>query len=254
MKHKIAAQLYTVRDLLEEDFPGVLRELKDMGYAGVQISGMFGHDPEEIFSLMKELGLKTAGMHVDINSFRNDLPKVLEQAELFETKDLILPYLVEEDRNVESYIALKAELNEIARKLHKDGYRISYHNHDFEFETEIEGKNALEYLLDPTDDNLLLAELDVYWVKKGGKEIVSFLETYSNRMPIIHLKDMAKDEEQSFAEVGNGTIDFEPILRWGERNGIEWYAVEQDVCPGNPLDSLRVSIENLHKLIDSMNE
>ncbi|QFT90522.1 Inosose dehydratase [Bacillus sp. THAF10] len=252
MKHKIAAQLYTVRDLLEEDFPGVLRELSEMGYAGVQISGMFGHDPKEIFSLMQELGLRTAGMHVDLNKFRNELPAVLEQAELFETKDLILPYLVEEDRNAESYIALKKELNEIASKLQGDGYRISYHNHDFEFETEIDGQNALDYLLDPSEDNLLLAELDVYWLKKGGKDIVSYLDTYSNRMPIIHLKDMAKDESESFAEVGTGSISFEPILRWGEENGVEWYAVEQDECQGNPLDSLRVSIGNLHKMIDKL--
>jgi sugar phosphate isomerase/epimerase len=71
-------------------------------------------------------------------------------------------------------------------------------------------------------------------------------------MPIIHLKDMANDEDLSFAEVGTGSIDFEPILRWGEENGIEWYAVEQDVCPGNPMDSLRVSINNLHRLIGEM--
>ncbi|WP_078379053.1 sugar phosphate isomerase/epimerase family protein [Sutcliffiella halmapala] len=252
MKHKIAAQLYTVRDLLEKDFPGVLKELKEMGYAGVQISGLFGNDPKEIAAVMTELGLGTAGMHIDLDSFRNELPRVLEEAEIFQTKDLILPYLVEEDRNAESYIALKAELNEIASKLQEDGYRISYHNHDFEFETEIDGQNALDYLLEPTEDNLLLAELDVYWVKKGDKEIISFLEPYANRMPIIHLKDMANNEEKSFAEVGTGSIDFSPILRWGEQNGIEWYAVEQDVCPGNPLDSLRVSITNLHKIIDNM--
>ncbi|MFE7063214.1 sugar phosphate isomerase/epimerase family protein [Sutcliffiella sp. NPDC057660] len=252
MKHKIAAQLYTVRDLLTDDFPGVLRELKEMGYAGVQISGMFGHDPKEIAAVMKELGLGAAGMHVDLNSLSNELPSVLEQADIFGTKDLILPYLGEDERTVENYIALKAELNEIARKVQADGYRISYHNHDFEFETEIDGVNALEYLLEPSEDNLLLAELDVYWVKKGGKEIVSFLEPYANRMPIIHLKDMANDEQKSFAEVGTGSIDFEPILRWGEENGIEWYAVEQDECPGNPLDSLRVSVNNLHRLIDEM--
>lgn len=252
MKHKIAAQLYTVRDLLTDDFPGVLKELKEMGYAGVQISGMFGHDPKEIAALMKELGLGAAGMHVDMHSLQHDLPNLLEQADMFGTKDLILPYLGEEERTVEHYIFVKEELNKIARKVQADGYRISYHNHDFEFETEIDGVNALEYLLEPTEDNLLLAELDVYWVKKGGKEIVSFLEAYANRMPIIHLKDMAKNEQKSFAEVGTGSIDFEPILRWGEANGIEWYAVEQDECPGNPLDSLRVSINNLHRVIDEM--
>jgi hypothetical protein len=69
-------------------------------------------------------------------------------------------------------------------------------------------------------------------------------------MPIIHLKDMAADGSEAFAEVGTGLIDFVPILEWGEANGIEWYAVEQDVCPGDPMDSLRISLNNLNRLAD----
>jgi len=64
------------------------------------------------------------------------------------------------------------------------------------------------------------------------------------------LKDMTNDAAQTFAEIGTGSIDFEPILRWGEQNGIEWYAVEQDKCPGNPMDSLQISLDNLYKLAD----
>jgi sugar phosphate isomerase/epimerase len=97
--------------------------------------------------------------------------------------------------------------------------------------TEIQGASALEYLLEPTEDNHVLAEIDVSWIKKAGRDPLNFIQTYANRMPIIHLKDMAKDEKQSFAEIGTGLIDFAPILQWGEQNGIEWYAVEQDICP-----------------------
>jgi hypothetical protein len=32
----------------------------------------------------------------------------------------------------------------------------------------------------------------------------------------------------------------------------EWYVVEQDVCPGNPLDSLKISLDNLNKLADRL--
>jgi hypothetical protein len=66
------------------------------------------------------------------------------------------------------------------------------------------------------------------------------------------MKDMAPGEEGNFAEVGTGVIDFEPVLRWGEENGVEWYIIEQDVCPGNPLDSLRVSIGNLQGMMNKI--
>ena len=59
---------------------------------------------------------------------------------------------------------------------------------------------------------------------------------------------MTDDERQTFAEVGEGVIDFLPILQWGEANGVEWYAVEQDVCERAPLDCLQTSLTNLQKL------
>lgn len=70
-------------------------------------------------------------------------------------------------------------------------------------------------------------------------------------MPIIHLKDMTNDERQTFAEVGEGVIDFMPILEWGEKNGIEWYAVEQDRCDRPPLDCLQTSLTNLKKFAEN---
>jgi sugar phosphate isomerase/epimerase len=253
MKQKLAAQLFTLRDQVKDDFPGVLRDLKDMGWSGVQISGLFGYSKEEIASVLEETGLRTAGIHAGIDSLRGDLQTVVEEADLFGTKDIVCPYIPEGLRNEESYRAVRCDLNEIARKLRKNGYRISYHNHDFEFETTIDGKNALEYILDPVEENHILAEIDVYWIKKAGYDPLSFIKNYTRRLPIIHLKDMADDDAQSFAEVGTGMITFEPILLWGEENGIEWYAVEQDECPGDPLKSLQISLNNLHDMIDRLN-
>jgi sugar phosphate isomerase/epimerase len=252
MKQKFAAQLYTLRDELEKDFPGVLRDLKRMGWPAVQISGLRGHTVEEIAATLKETGLKTAGMHISLAEINSDLAGVLEQAKAFNTKDLVVPFISEEYRNELGYRLIRSNLNDIARKINRFGYTLSYHNHAFEFGTEIDGKNAMEFMLDPGGDNAVLAEIDVYWVKKGGLDPVSFIAPYANRMPIIHLKDMTNDEEQAFAEVGTGSIDFAPILTWGEQNGVEWYAVEQDVCRRPPMDCLQTSLDNLHKLAEQV--
>lgn len=251
MQHKFAAQLSTVRDLCRDDFPGILRELKQMGWAGVQISGLLGYEAREIADVLQETGLKTAGIHVPLNRLQNELEAVVEEANLFQTRDIVLKVIGKELRTEEGYRSVRGFLNDIARKLAPQGYRISYHNHAFELETEVDGKLALEYLLEPAVDNQVLAEIDVYWVKKGNRDPYSFLKPYANRMPIIHLKDMTTDEQQTFAEVGTGSIDFAPILDWCEASGVEWYAVEQDVCPGNPMDSLQISLNNLMKLVES---
>lgn len=247
MENKFAAQLYTLREELKEGIRPLFKTLKEMGWAGVQISALpAGYDPNEVAQALKENDLAAVGMHISLDRLQTDLEGVLKEADLYGTKDIICPFIGEELRNETGYRKLKEILNEIANKA--PGYRISYHNHAFEFETEIDGQDAMRYLLDPADGNQILAEIDVYWVKKGGQDPVEYIAPYANRMPIIHLKDMTDDERQTFAEVGEGVIDFLPILQWGEANGVEWYAVEQDVCERAPLDCLQTSLTNLKKL------
>ena len=75
---------------------------------------------------------------------------------------------------------------------------------------------------------------------------------------MIHFKDMKSDLSlsypESLAEIGTGCIDFLPFLKWGEKNGIESYIVEQDVSflSGGMLESMAVSLENLIKLSNQL--
>lgn len=245
IRTKLAAQLYTLRNEVKKDFPAVLRELSKMGWAAIQIDGLHGYSAREIASVMKEVGLQTAGMHVGLERMKHDLEAVLEEADLFGTKDFICHSLPDGLQTPEGYASVRKDLLEVASKVQGAGYRAGYHNHDFEFHTKIEGKFALEYLL---EDPAIYAEIDTYWVLKAGHDPLSFIRNYTNRMPILHLKDMTDDGRQYFAEIGTGLIDFAPILKWGMENGVEWFAVEQDYCQGNPIDSLAISLENLFKL------
>jgi sugar phosphate isomerase/epimerase len=53
---------------------------------------------------------------------------------------------------------------------------------------------------------------------------------------------------KAFKEIGNGVLDWPKILRAAEAARVEHYFVEQDQTPGNPVDSLRLSMEYLKKL------
>ncbi|UCZ52797.1 sugar phosphate isomerase/epimerase [Bacillus shivajii] len=249
---KYAAQLYTLRNELKEDFPGVLRELKKRGWEAVQIDGLFGYSAEEISAVLKETGLESAGMHIGLDRMKHDLDNVIKEAILFNTKDIFCHYMEEPMQNVEGYKQAKRELLETAQKLESLGFRVGYHNHDFEFETTVDGKNALDYVLEPVGNRFIYPEIDTYWIKKAGRDPLSFIKKYTGRTPYLHLKDMTTDGREFFAEVGTGSIDFEAILSWGQKNGVEWYVVEQDYCEGSPFDSLSVSFNNLKKIEGSL--
>jgi sugar phosphate isomerase/epimerase len=246
MDNKLAVQLYTLREEVKQGIRPLFKTLKEMGWSGVQISALpKDYDKHEVALALKENNLHAAGMHISYARLTNDLTGVLTEAQLYGTKDIILPSVPQDMRSVEGIKEIKKGLNRIAKEA--PDYRFSYHNHAFEFDINIEGQEGLRYLLDPSNENAILAEIDVYWLKKAGIDPLEYITPYSNRMPIIHLKDMTHDQPQTFAEVGTGVIDFIPILQWGEANAIEWYAVEQDVCERPPLESLEISLQNLQE-------
>jgi sugar phosphate isomerase/epimerase len=47
------------------------------------------------------------------------------------------------------------------------------------------------------------------------------------------------------AEVGEGNLNWPGILAACKEANVEWYAVEQDICPGDPFESLAISYRNL---------
>lgn len=247
-KVKFAAQLFTLRNELKEDFPGVLRELKNRGWKAVQIDGLFGYSPQEISAVLNETGLETAGMHIGLDRMKHDLDNVIKEAILFKSKDIFCHYMEESMQNEEGYKQAKSELLEAIQKLEPLGFRVGYHNHDFEFKTMVDGKNALEYILEPSGNRFIYPEIDTYWIKKAGRDPLAFIKKYTGRTLYIHLKDMTTDGRDYFTEIGTGSIDFESILWWGQKNGVEWYVVEQDDCEGSPIDSLSVSLQNLEKI------
>ena len=51
MKFPIALQLYSVRNEVEADLDGTLKQVKEMGYDGVEFAGLYGHSPEEVRDL-----------------------------------------------------------------------------------------------------------------------------------------------------------------------------------------------------------
>ena len=75
-----------------------------------------------------------------------------------------------------------------------------------------------------------------------------FLLRYKGRVPLVHVKDMDNSPKQFFTEVGCGIIDYKGLLKVANKSGVKHFYVEQDVCPGPPLDSIKISYDYLSKL------
>lgn len=246
-KPTIALQLYTLRDHVAKDLAGTLNQVAEMGYQGVELAG-YGDlgTAEKVKRALESSGLQLVSSHVGSQDLQNDLQRVIDEALILGNKYVTCSGLFGEGRNEDAYKAFAKLANEAGAKLNSAALQLCYHNHDFEFNEKVDGMAALDYLYANTEPTLLQAELDTYWVEKGGVDPAEYIRKYAERVPLLHIKDMAKDESKTFAEVGEGSLDWNAIFAAAEEvGGTVSYIVEQDVCPGEPLDSVRKSIENL---------
>lgn len=258
IRHKFAVELYSFRRELEADFAGTIRALRKMGWEAVQMDGLRGNSAEDIAAALKETGMKVAGMHVSLDRMLNDTDNVVYEGLLFGTKDIFCNSLPEELQNEEGYRYVKRSLLDLSARLNGLGFRVGYHNHEFEFLSKVDNRTAYDYLMLPEENRFIYPEVDTYWVQYAEIDPLSVIKRFPDKMPILHLKDMKPDKgltyPESLAEIGTGMIDFVPILQWGEANGTEWYVVEQDrsFLTGGMMESYQISFNNLLKLQEQL--
>jgi sugar phosphate isomerase/epimerase len=240
----ICLQMYTVRDDAQRDLAGTLSYVAQLGYAGVELAGYAGRTAEEYRALLAANGLRAVGAHVGVDQVTGNIEQTIAEAKLFGYDYVIVPWIGKPyTESLEGYRRLGAELTAVAAQYAAAGLTLCYHNHAFEFELSDGDKTGLDVLFEAAPS--LQAELDTFWVKKGGKDIPAYLTRLSGRVPLVHLKDMTHDG--SFAPVGVGTVDYPALFAAAEAAGVAYYMVEQDSCqaPLTPLESIRLSIENL---------
>jgi sugar phosphate isomerase/epimerase len=130
------------------------------------------------------------------------------------------------------------------------GIQFGYHNHAFEFARTGPGHRTLyDIFVDEGGEDLML-EMDLYWVSHAGLNPERLVERCGGRLPVIHVKDKEiAGGEPVMAPVGEGNLDWEHLIPACESAGVEWYAVEQDVCRRDPFDCLKSSYDFLTRLM-----
>jgi sugar phosphate isomerase/epimerase len=254
----VGVQLYTVRTVLPEKPAETLRAIDAIGYREIEgTQGLL----DKILPALQGTKLKPVSMHLDSKVVTlgtdDDLARVLERVKKAGFRYAVMPYLPPNERGGLDVIKKLADkLNRAGEKCRAAGLRLCYHNHAFEFEP-MGGSTPLQTLLENTDAKTLALELDLFWVSVAGQDPAATLARYKGRVPLVHLKDRAKDtpdrfneavERTAFKEVGNGTLDWPKVLKAAEAAGVEHYFVEQDQTPGDPIESLRQSFAFVSKL------
>lgn len=247
---KMALQLYSVRQSVAKNLEATLEQLAGIGYNQLEIYGydgkFFGHTAAAFNEILKRTGMSVisshhvAGLSDSVNgSLTNKWEQSVEDLQKVGSKYMVCSYLFQPERTQENYKSLPDLLNKCGEQSKKAGIQFGYHNHDFEFE-KFEDTLVYDHLLTSTNPELVVMELDLYWINRAGKDPLAYFQKYPKRFPLWHVKDMEAGSHD-ITEVGNGTIDFDRIFAARKQAGLKHWFVEQDVSKGDMIESLKKS-------------
>ena len=256
---KVGVQLYTVRDLMKNDFEGTIAKVAQVGYKEVEFAGYFGRTADQVRAVLEKNGLKAPSTHVQYDELDDKFPSVIDFSKAIGLEYIICPWIPEELRkSPDIWKQASEKFNKAGEQAKAAGMQFGYHNHWFEF-IETDGKLPYDELLKLCDPNLVKMEMDLCWITAAGGDPVKYFNEYPGRFPLVHVKDLKTKPKvttggaQNFGdtvdltEVGSGTIDWKRIFAQYDKGGIKHYIVEHD-HPKQPVESITKSYAYLSKL------
>ncbi len=237
MPAPLALQLYTVREVLNNDFEGIVRKVAEMGYAGVESAGFPGTTPAKAKALFDELGLQVCSAHTGLPDAAG-INEIVDLAGALGVTRVVTSSGRDAFRDMSSVDALCGAWNEAAALANEHGLELGLHNHWWEF-TQVEGRSGYDLLIEKLDPSIHF-QVDTYWVQTGGGDVVDVISRLGSRAPLIHIKDGACTPEADMMAAGSGIMDFPAVV---EACGLaaEWMIIELDRCASDMLEAVQQS-------------
>ncbi|HYW97304.1 MAG TPA: sugar phosphate isomerase/epimerase, partial [Bacteroidales bacterium] len=228
----------TIAAPLKDDWAKTLREVGDIGYKYLEHGGIFGDDKQHFESVMAEAGLESLAGGASIAQMQgDDLKKLIDRALSLKKKYVVCywPWMHSGEHIVMDDLKYAVDhFHLIGERCNDVGLRFATHNHDKEFR-KVDDTVIYDYFLEYTDPALVTMELDIYWITKGGGDPLYYFDKYPGRFELLHMKDMNDDDDETFACVGSGKIDFQAILDKSRIAGVKHLIVEHD-HPEHPME------------------
>ena len=248
----IAAQTRTLPELETS-----LDKLAEIGFRTVQLRINEAFGVKNVKRLLDERGMWDDSMSFPAGKLAENEAHYLNLCDLFETNRVRLDSIPEDAcATAEDYRNYAKFLNRAGESYRKAGVKLVYHFHAFEF-IRFGDATGIELLLAESDPEILEICPDTHWIQSGGRSCTEFLEQYRDRYTYVHCKDFGigpRGEYREyrpilFAPVGEGNLNWKPILDICKANNVRSYAIEQDNCYGrDPFDCVTSSFNFLKKM------
>jgi sugar phosphate isomerase/epimerase len=264
----LGIQLYSVRDDMKKDPTGTMKKLAAMGYKDVEHANyvnrkFYGYSAAEFRKILDDLGLRMPSGHTVMGKdhwnattkdFTDAWKYTVEDAAVLGQKFVISPWLDESLRKSYDDILRYMEVfNKSGELCNKSGMKFGYHNHDFEFNTKLNGLTVYDIILQHTDPKLVAQQLDIGNMVNGGGKAMEVLKKYPGRFELMHVKDEIKaqsgEEPYESTILGKGIVGTKEVIDLGKKEGgTSYFIIEQESYQGKTaIDSAKEDYDIMKK-------
>ena len=269
-KNLIGVQLYSVREDMYKKPMETLTALSKMGFEYVEHANymnrkFYGWTATEFKKVLDGLGMKMPSGHTVMTKNHWDNTKkdftdawklTVEDAAIVGQEYVISPSM---DNNLRStYDGLMQQIdafNKSGELCKASGMKFGYHNHDFEFKEKLNGTLMYDLILQHTDPNLVVHQLDFGNMYGAGGRAAEWINKYPGRFQSLHIKDEMKaangkgemNDGYESTLLGDGVVDPKSIALLAKKiGGAHHYIIEQESYQGkSPLDCVKINLERM---------
>lgn len=228
---------YTFRNQFQDDVPGTLDLIRQMGITNIEFSSLFGRSPSEIRSLLDERGVICTSYGVSYDNLVNNTERVAEEARILGASYVRVAWIPHDSPfDIEDADRAISDFETAGRILAEHDLEFSYHNHGYEFRPHGD-ETLFDYMVQNSNPEYVNFEMDTFWIAHPGHDPVEYLRKYPERFNLVHLKDLKKGAEHDYTggapseydvPLGTGQIDFEALLRAAQNSNIRYYYIEDE--------------------------
>ena len=234
----IGLQLYSLRGIFTQSPEKGLQQTKDFGFRIVETAGTYNLPPEKYKAMLAAHGLTPISGHFPYDRWKNEPEKVIAEAKVLGLQYAGCAWITHKapfsEAAARDAIAVFNRAGEIGAK---EGIRVFYHAHGFEFQPH-GSETLLDLLIKETNPKFVSFQMDVLWVVFPGHDPVAWLKKYPGRWALLHLKDLrkgvktgeltGKTDVANDVPLGTGQMNWPAILAAARESGVKYYFIEDE--------------------------
>ena len=230
----VGSQTYPHRAMLKENFPGLLKQLADLGVQRIELCSPLGYTEfaglakgVEVRRILADHGLKCESCHFSMKELRQTQEASIAWAKEVGIMQMVTATLGAGNNPTMDEVKKAAdEYNRIAAVAARAGIQQGLHNEGFEV-SMVDGKRTYDILFELLDPKLVKFQFQMSTVRNGFDAAEYFMK-YPGRFNSMHLQDW-NAETKTAAAVGKGSIDWKRVFSAAKIGGVKNYFIEQNM-------------------------